>query len=95
MATNWALPSGPLLSNAAIMTETRWSPRWGAATAVLLNPPANDEVRQTEADKSRIFFMGGDDHKITEGGGIMHNDVWTTTGARTFKRRSQNWTTTS
>ena len=35
----------------------------------------------SEAEKSRIFVMGGDDHKIFGGGGMVHNDVWKTTGA--------------
>ena len=46
VAFNWAEPSGPKLTNNVVHTRTRWEPRWGAAVALIDNPPAHDEVIQ-------------------------------------------------
>lgn len=77
---NWAQITGPKLQNAAVVGSTGFTPRWGMAAAVIENRPESDEIVQSDAEKSKLFVMGGDDYLDRTGGGVVHNDVWFTTG---------------
>lgn len=78
-AANWAEVTGPLLQNVVVPAHTPWTPRYGAAIAVLPRTAQLGEVDVPVPELEQMFFLGGDDFLVGQGG-AMHNDVWASLG---------------
>ena len=79
VAANWEQLFGPELQNVVTQGYTPWTPRYGAAAAVLPRTAQPGETDVPDTELERMFLLGGDDFVIGQGGGL-HNDVWYTTG---------------
>jgi len=86
-AANWAETNGVKEQQAALVSASGFSQRYGHA-CVAVDSGGNGFDYQAEADAAglgsgidTLFCIGGDDFDEVEGGGGLKNDVWKTTGA--------------
>jgi len=67
---NWAQVSGNRTQPVSVPQFNGWTQRWGHALAV-------------DESSGYLYLLGGDDFRGShDGGGMMHNDVWRTSGVK-------------